>query len=211
MATTMKFLVNDTDADVTYAVTPANYGEVDLINDYLVWTAGDTTVKDLMTHEPTVDELNAAASVIDSVDVMVALCLWVDYSHDRGGAYYTHLVKGMGINKRYSFCFSFDGATATIPTLEAWDDDTHTTYAKHVLGNGTPANSMVKAVKTTDALPGASWAGTAIAGLSNRIELDSAALSGAKDLYANIKNVIPADYTQPGAETYILTVRYTYA
>ena len=210
--TSMGFLINYVDADVTYAVTPADYIELDLTNDYLIWTAGDATVKDLMTHEPTADELNAAASVIIDSDVTVALCLLMDYSHDIGGTIYTHLVKGMSENKRYVYCFSFDDATATIPTLEAYDDDTHgATPSKHVLGNSTPANSFVKAIKTTDALPGAAWAGTAIAGSSNTIELDSAALSVAKDLYANIKVVIPTDYATPAAETYILTVRFTYA
>ncbi len=212
MATALIVRTNYVDADINYVTTPADYIAMDLVNDYLIWTAGDATVKDLMTHEPTADELNAAASIIDDLlDVEVALCLLMDYSHDVGGAYYTHIVIGMGENKRYVFCFSFDGATATIPRLEAWDDDTHTTSAKYVLGNGTPANSFVKAVKTTDALPGASWVGTAIAGASNYVELDTAALTVAKDLYTNIKLVIPAAYATPSAETYVLTVRFTYA
>jgi len=207
----MDFLINYVDADIAYETTPADYISVDLDNDYLIWTAGDDVVKDLMTHEPIADELNAAASVIDDTDpVTVALCLLMDYSHDVGGPYYTHKVLGMGENKRYVFAFSFDNVTATIPRLEAWDDDNHDSADKHVLGAGTPANSFVKAVKTTDALPGAGWAGTAIAGASNYIELDSAALSGAKDLYANIKIVIPGNYTIPAAESFVLTVRYNY-
>lgn len=211
MATAMSFLINYVDADVAYAVTPADYIELDLVNDYLIWTAGDSVVKDLMTHEPTSDELNNAASVIsDSADTTVALCLLMDYSHDVGGAYYTHKVIGMGENKQYVYCFSFDGATAMIPRLEAWDDDNHTKSDKHVLGAGTPANSFVKAVKTTDAPAGAGWAGTAIAGASNYVELDSAALTVAKALYANIKIVIPTAYATPVAETFVLTVRYTW-
>lgn len=211
MATAMTFRVNYVDATVAYGTTPADYIAVDLTNDYLIWTAGDSTVKDLMTSEPTASELNAAASVIsDSADVTVALCLLMDYSHNVGGAYYTHKVIGMSENKRYVFCFSFDDVTATIPRLEAWDTSAHSTTAKNVLGAGTPANSMVKAIKTTDGLPGAGWAGTAIAGASNYVELDSAVLSGAKDLYANIKIVIPTAYATPAAETFVLTVRYTY-
>ena len=212
MATTMQFGINYIDAAVTYAITPADYILVDLVSDYLIWTAGDAVVKDLMTHEPTADELNAAASIIDDVlDVEVALCLLMDYSHDVGGAYYTHKVIGMNENKRYVYCFSFDDATATIPRLEAWDTSAHATANKHVLGAGTPANSFVKAIMTTNALPRVGWVGTAIAGASNYVELDIAALVAAKDLYANLKIKIPAAYVTPAAETYVLTVRYTYA
>lgn len=211
---TMTFLVNYVDAAVNYATTPADYIEVDLTNDYLIWTAGDATVKDLMTHEPTADELNAAASIIDEAsDVDVALCLLMDYSHDVGGSYYTHEVKGMGENKQYSFCFSFDGATATEPQLEAWDDSDHDSTDLNVLGAGTPADTMVKAVCTTNSLPGASWAGSPVAGSSNVVLLNDSdgALSGAKDLYANIKIVIPTAYATPAAENFVLTVRHTYA
>lgn len=209
--TNLSVRINYVDATVNYATTPADYITLDLVNDYLIWTAGDDTVKDLMTHEPIASELNSAASIIDADDpITVALCLLMDYSHDVGGSYYTHLVKGMSENKRYVFAFSFDNITATIPRLEAWDDDNHDSADKHVLGAGTPADSFLKAVKTTDALPGAGWVGTAIAGASNYLLLDSAVLSGAKDLYANIKVVIPADYSTPAAETFILTVRYTY-
>jgi hypothetical protein len=211
MATAMIFRVNYVNAAVAYATTPADYITADLVNDYLIWTAGDATVIDLMTHEPTAGELNAAATIIsDSAATTVALCLFMDYSHDVGGAYYTHKVLGMSEDKQYPYCFSFDGVTATIPRLEAWDTSAHSTAVKNVLGLGTPANSMVKAIKTTSGTPGAGWVGTAIAGAANYVELDSAVLSGAKDLYANIKIVIPISYATPSAETFTLCVRYTY-
>jgi hypothetical protein len=211
MATTMKFLINYVDSDVAYATTPADYIEVNLTNDYLIWSK---TLADLMTHEPTADELNAAAEIIDpSLAVTVTKCLLMDYSHDVGGSYYTHLVIGMSLNKKFVYCFSFDGATATEPQLEAWDTSAHTTYVKNVLGLGTPANSMMKGKCTTTTLPGVGWAGTALAGPSNVLLLNdgSGALSGAKDLYANLKIVIPTAYSTPAAETFILTVRYTWA
>jgi len=210
MATNLDVRINYVDADVDYATTPADYITLDLINDYLIWSK---TLNDLMTHEPTADELNAAAEIIDpSLAVTVAKCLLMDYSHDVGGSYYTHLVKGMSENKKFVYCFSFDAATATEPQLEAWDDSGHTTIVKHVLGAGTPANSMMKGVCTTVTLPGVGWAGIALAGGSNVLLLNdgSGALSVAKDLYANLKIVIPAAYSTPAAETFILTCRYTY-
>jgi hypothetical protein len=221
MSTTLTVSANIVDADVNYETTPADYIDLDLTNDYLIWTAGDATVKDLMTHEPLTSELNAAATSIDPDDATtVSLCLLMDYSHDVGGAYYTHTVIGMGLNKRYVFAFRFDGATASEPQLEAWDDSNHDSYDNHVLGNATPANSMVKAVCTTSSLPGASWTGTAIAGSSSTrvVQLNdgngaiAAPASGeTTDLYANIKIVIPAGYATPATETFILTVRYTYS
>jgi hypothetical protein len=126
----------------------------------------------------------------------------------------------MGENKRYVFCFSFDGATANEPQLEAWDNSDHDTIDKHVLGFGTPANSMVKAICTTLALPDASWVGTAIAGdgVTRVVKLNAG--NGALDvletgetsqeLYANIKIEIPMAYAIPAVESFILTVRYTW-
>ncbi len=79
---------------------------------------------------------------------------------------------------------------------------------------------MVKAVCTTDTLPGASWAGTAIAGDdSARVVLlnsGNGALGALPtgdsyhELYANIKIVIPGGYGTPSVETFVLTVRYTW-
>jgi len=219
MATAMKFLTNYVDADVDYFTTPADYIELDLTNDYLIWTGGDATVKDLMTHEPIASELTTAAEVIsDSVDVTVTLCLLMDYSHDVGGTYYTHKVLGMSENKQYVYCFAFDDATATEPQLEAWDTSGHTDTDKNVLGAGTPADSMVKGKCTTVSAPGASWVGSVIAGASDVILLNAGngALSDpgsglTNDLYCNLKIVLPTAYATPSVETFVLTVRYTWA
>lgn len=210
MATALTVRVNYVDADVAYGTTPADYIALDLTNDYLIWSK---TLADLMTHEPTASELNAAAEIIDPAsDVTVAKCLLMDYSHDVGGAYYTHLIKGMSENKKYVFCFSFDAATATEPQLECWDTSGHTTNNKNVLGAGTAANSMVKGVCTTTSLPGVGWAGAALAGASNVLLLNdgNGAIAVASDLYANLKIKIPAAYSTPAAETFVFTVRYTY-
>jgi len=221
MSTNLSVRVNYVDADVTYQTTPADYITLDLDNDYLIWTEGSDVVKDNMTHEPTPSELNEASTIIDNDDdKQVSKCLLMDYSHNVGGAYYTHLVKGMGENKRYVFAFSFDGATASEPQLEAWDDENHNTYAKNVLGAGTPADSMVKAVCTTDILPGEDWAGTPIAGSDSARIIELNAGNGAlgdvpsgqisQELYANVKIVIPQSYSVPFIENFVLTVRFTW-
>lgn len=220
MATTMTFRVNVTANDDNYQTDASDFLTVNLTNDYLVWSAGDATyVKDLATAEPSAAQLNNAATQIsDSADVTVDKCFIMDYSHDFGGAYYLHEINNMGENKQYVFCFSFDGDTASEPQLEAWDDSGHDSTDLHILGNGTPASSMLKGVCTTSGLPGASWAGAAIAGSSNVLLLNDgngalAALGSgesSQELYANLKIVIPQSYATPAAETFILTCRHTW-
>ena len=214
--TNLDIMVNYVDADVNYETTPADYITMDLDNDYLIWTEGDATVKDLMLAKPTSDQLNAAATLIDPDAIKtVNLCLLMD---DSGlGGYYTREVKGMSENKRYVFGFSFDGATASEPVLEAWDDSNHDSTDNNVLGAGTPASSMLKAVCTTNALPGSSWVGTAIAG-ANTLQLNAGngAISDpgsglTTELYANIKITIPASFATPAVETFCLTCRYTWS
>ena len=196
--------------EIEYGGTGANYLDVNLTTDYFIWTAGSDDVKD-GEDEPTQDELNQASTIIDSSDVTIAHCLLFDYS-----AGLLDEVEGMGDNKRYVFCFSFDGATATEPQLEAWDDSNHNSTDKNVLGVETGEDSFIKAICTTLGSPGASWAGTAIAGtdvllLNNENgALDAPATGETTELYANCKIVIPANYDTPAIETFVLTVRYTY-
>jgi hypothetical protein len=216
MATTMQFLINYVNADNSYDLVPSNFIPVNLSTDYLIWT---DSLADLMTSEPTQDEINAAAPVIsDDADVEVTNVLLMDASHDIGGSYYTHKIIGVGENKRYVFVFSFDGATATEPQLEAWDSNLHTSFNKNVLGAGVALNSMIKGVCTTDALPGASWVGSALAGGTEVLLLNNGngalgepASGENNDLYANLKIVLPEDFATPGAETFVLTTRFTWA
>lgn len=221
MTTSLSVRMNLVDADVSYQTTAANYITLDLANDYLIFTSDSTDVDDRMSSEPTSNELNDSATQISqSADVTVEKLYVMDYSHSWSGSYYTYEVKGMSENKRYVFAFSFDGATASEPQLEAWDDSDHDSTALHVLGNGTPASSMVKAICTTNSLPGASWSGTAIAGsgTGRYIQLNdgNGALSSVpsgqstQELYANVKIVVPAAYSTPASETFVLTVRYTW-
>lgn len=117
-----------------------------------------------------------------------------------------------GGNTRYVFAIYFDGATAGIPYLEAWDDNTHATCADDFLGDGTPANSTLRAVATTNAVPGsATWAGTPLAGTGSRISLDTAALVGAKNLYFNIKQVIASTFAPQSNSDIVLTLRFLYS
>ncbi len=113
---------------------------------------------------------------------------------------------------RYVFAIYFDGPTAGIPYLEAWDSDAFETAANDYLGGGTPENSTIRAVVTTNGPPGsATWAGTPLAGDSSRIALDVAALAAAKNLYWNMKLLLPAAFTPQTVSDLVLACRYLYA
>ena len=84
MATNLTVIVNKTDADHDYANYPSDYVEMDLVNDYLIWTKGGAGVAD-GEDEPTESELNAAATVIDPIlSVKVEKCLVFDKSEGAG-------------------------------------------------------------------------------------------------------------------------------
>jgi len=209
MATNVIVRINHADASHSYASNPGDYIDVDLAADRIIWTAGSAAVYNHCGYSPSASQLNVAATLITGVDVEVAECFLDDVSSvDK-----LHTVIGMGSNaSRYVFCFSFDGATATEPTLEAWDTSAHSTFNLYVLGNGGINDSMIHAICTTAGAPSSGWSGTSIAGSGGVINLDNGggALSGAADLYANIYIKIPASFPTPEASTPVLTIRYTY-
>ena len=117
-----------------------------------------------------------------------------------------------GGNTRYVFAIYFDGATAGIPYLEAWNSSAHSAADDDFLGGVTPFNSTLKAVATTNGAPGsATWAGTPLSGTDSRIALDTEALSGAKNLYFNIRQVIPSTFSPQSDSSIVLTCRYLYS
>lgn len=123
----------------------------------------------------------------------------------------------LGGDKRYVFAAYFGGATATVPYLEAYDDNTNTTWAKRALGAGNAANSIFRAIATTNGSPGsATWTGTPLAGTDSRIALDTGALVGAKYLYWNMKMLVPrtaANWTasERADSNLNLAIHYTYS
>ena len=202
-------------SEIAYGASGANYIDLDLSlgRDYLIWTGrNDKGVAD-GEDEPTETELNASSPVIQTTDELVPYYLLYDYS-----AGLLREISGMGENKRFVYCFSFDGDTATEPTLEAWDDDTHNTVDKHVLGGISGYDSFVKAFCSTTLTPSVDWVGTALQGSGSVLGLndgDPIDMSGVPsgetyNTYANIKIVIPANYGTSGAETFVLTTRYSY-
>ncbi len=192
MATNLLVRINNSLTDGTYAANPSNYVTLDTAKDYFIFSQGSATVADGQAI-PSQDDLNRAGVVISAVSaVTVPKYFLADVS--------VNLLKEIKLSgnnsNRYVFCASFDGATASEPILEAWDDDNLNTYTLTCLGAGTPNSSWFKAICTTHSAPSYGWAGTPLAGTgaSNSVLLNGGlgALTVATDLYFNLKIIIPA-------------------
>lgn len=211
MATNLDVHVNTTAVDQDRIAQPGNYVQFDVGNDKLIWSAGSTAVADGQD-TPTTTELNEAATIIQATATEIDKLFLLDVSDV--GVELKEVDLAGSTDTQYVLNFSFDNATASEPTLEAWDNDTHTTANFNVLGAGTPANSMIKAVLTTSGSPGASWTGTPIAGASlpNVLELNAGggAFGSASEVYVNLQVVIPASFPTPFAENPVLSIRYTF-
>jgi hypothetical protein len=210
MATNLNVYANITAVDDTRLAQPGNYVQMDLANDKLIWSAGSAAVID-GADTPSNAELDEAATIIQASATEIDKLFLLDFSDT--GLELKEIDLAGSTDTQYVICFEFDNATASIPTLEAYDDNTHTTANNNVLGLGTPASSMIKAVLTTSGTPGAAWTGTPIAGAvaPNVLDLSGAPLAVATDVYINIKVEIPASYATPFIETPVLTVRYTFS
>lgn len=211
MATNLDIHVNTTAVDSDRIAQPGNYVQMDLANDKLIWSAGSAAVID-GGDTPTNVELDEAATIIQTTDVEIDKLFLLDFSD--AGVELKEIDLAGSTDTQFVINLSFDNATASEPTLEGFDDNTHTTANLLVLGNGTPGDSMVRAVLTTGGSPGASWVGTPIAGASlpNILELNGGggALGGATEIYVNLKVLIPGNFSSAFTEAPVLTVRYTF-
>lgn len=205
-------LNNDT-IDSEFGTSGVNWTEMAVGdgNDFLVWTKGDDVVKD-GEPVPSQSELIQAGVILTGLEQVVPKYLLADISSDL-----LREIFNMGNqNKRYVMAFSFDGATASEPTLELWDDVNLDSTDETTLGAGVPSSSWWRGITTTDALPGADWAlsggFTRLAGASDGHFLwlndQNGALPGADILYCNLAIVVPASAIQGGSAAPIWAVKF---
>lgn len=208
MSTQLTVYVNTGTLDAERGSSAVEFTEMNLTNDYMVFSAGSDTVKD-GEPLPTPQQLNSAAPLITTVDVEIAHYFLADASDNE----LKEISLGGNQNARYVFCFSFDGATASEPVLELWDDDDLDSIDTYSLGEGDANSSFFRGIVTTDSLPGASWTGTRLAGSSDNhflwLNNNNGELTTAKDLYCNLRATIPADFGQASAETPVIAIKYT--
>nr|WP_319491797.1 hypothetical protein [uncultured Desulfobacter sp.] len=188
----------------------SNWVVMDLENDALAWCSEQQTDGDELsgTRYPVVipDSGSNESEKTFIKDASVAEFAQVPLAGTSAGGQ-------SGGDNQFVFAIYFDGATAGVPYLEAWDDTGHDTADDNFLGGGTAADSSIRAIATTNGSPGsATWAGTPLAGTDSRIELDTAALTAAKNLYFNIKQLVTNGIHTPGSSTaLVLTLRYLYS
>jgi len=210
MPTALKVYVNVSTNDLPRASSPGDYVEMDLNVDKIIFSNGSAIVADGLPIPSETNLTYAGAIISETVPVNVPKYFLADASagilreiHNAGNQ-----------NKRYVVCFAFDGLTSAEPRLELWDDSSLTTVLLYSLGAGYPEYSWWKGVVTTDAAPGTDWLGTTLAGdATNRfLWLNNGAgaipLTVAKDLYVNLKIVIPAGAGQAGADLPAFAVKW---
>lgn len=207
MSTALTIYANTGTSDVEVGASGAEWTEIDIINDRLIFSAGSDNVAD-GEPSPSDTQLNSAGIVLTGAEITVDKYFLDDVSENE----LKEIVNMGSDNKRYVLAFSFDGATASEPTLEVWDDSDMDSIDLVCLGEGTASSSWFRGITTTSGLPGAGWAGSRLAGSSDGYFLwlndESGALSGADVLYCQLKIVIPATQTDAGANTPVIAIKY---
>lgn len=204
----LKVYLNCDTQDLPLGSSGVDWVEANLAADFLVFSNGSATVKD-GEPIPSAFQLNQAGVVLSDSEQVVPHYFLADVSEDL----LREIHNAGNQNKRYVFCFSFDGDTASEPVLELWDNSSLDTTDLFSLGAGVPTNSWFRGVVTTDGLPGVDWVGSKLAGSTDGhflwLNNLGGALSTAKDLYCNLKIVVPASFPSASAEAPIMVVKYT--
>jgi len=200
---------NTGSSDVEVGTSGSDWTAIDVDNDRLIFSAGSTAVADGQA-SPSDTQLNSAGTLLYTGHPEIT----VDkYFLDDNNAGILKEIHNMGEgNYRYVIGCSFDGATASEPRLEVWDDADLDSVDNVSLGSGTPANSFFRGITTTDALPGASWSGSRLAGSSDGYFLFlnnlNGALSGADVLYFQMKIVIPSTQITAFSNQNVMVVKF---
>jgi len=211
--TNLTIYVNTGADDIERGESGAEFTEVSVANDTLIFSSGSAIVADGESI-PSSSELTQAGVLTSEVaDVEVEKYFLADVS----AVQLKEIFNAGNLNKRYVFCFAFDDETATEPTLELWDDTDMDSSDLYSLGAGTPADSWWKGLTTTAGLPGVDWANDGatikLAGGADGNFLwlndENGALSVADDLYCNLTIVIPTNPNQSGLEQPVIVIKYT--
>lgn len=196
--------------DAELGASGVEFTQISPDNDQLIFTAGSTEVDD-GEDLPSATELIQAGVRWTGSQIIVSGYFLSDLDANE-----LKQATLMGnVNKRYVLAFDFDGATASEPTLEFYDDENLDSIDNTMLGAGTASNSWVKGITTTDGLPGVGWATSAAhlagSGDGNFLLLNNnnGALVGADTLYANIAIIVPASASNSGfSNTPIMAIKW---
>ncbi|MFA5048514.1 MAG: hypothetical protein WC516_05835 [Patescibacteria group bacterium] len=202
--------VNTGATDVEVGTSGSEWTSVDETADEIIFTNGGTGVTD-GDPLPSETELNAAGLVLLTPRVEQTITKYFLADND---ANELKQINNMGAgNYRYVMAFSFNASTVSEPVLEVWDDSDLDSIDLVCLGAGTAASSWFRGITTTDALPGAGWTGSRLAGSADGnflwLNNQNGALAGADVLYCQLKIVIPSTQTASAALNPVMVVKYT--
>lgn len=194
--------------DSELGASGVEFTEISPTNDELIFSAGSDVVKD-GEPIPTQAQLISAGVVLTGAEQVVPEYFLQDVSEVE-----LKEIFNMGNqNKRYVLAFDFDASTASEPVLEIWDDTDMDSIDDTTLGAGTASLSWWRGITTTDALPGADWVGSRLAGSSSGnflfLNNENGALTGADTLYCQLKIVIPATASAGGSANPIIAIKWT--
>lgn len=209
---TLTFIYNKTATDSSYASAPGNYGVISTSIDTVVFTGGGIDDVDKGMGDLTLASGTRSATIRPSSAAYV-----IPYTYVESGAN-MYRVPLCGQNTgRYVFGVSIAGTMNSDLYLEAWDDNTFSTYNLPVLSGTANSSyeSYVNAIRTTHQEPQTmDWdggdAGAAyLRGQSDRVGLDNSSSITDKEVYFNIYIKLETD-TQTFHNTPILGFRYLY-
>jgi len=208
MSTSLTVYANTDNQDLALNTSGVDWVEIDTANDRLIFSAGSDNIKDGES-SPSDTQLNSAGIVLTGSQITVD-----KYFLDDTSANELKEIELMGSdNKRYVMACDFDGATASEPTLEIWDDSDLDSIDLVCLGSGTASSSWFRGITTTNALPGTGWTGSRLAGSSDGnflwLNNENGALSSADTLYFQLKIVIPATQTDAGTNNPVIAIKYS--
>ena len=203
----LNIYVNTGSQDTEVGSSGAEWTEIDVDNDELIFSAGSADVDDGQSI-PSEAQLSSAGILLDGTEQTVDRYFLSDNS---SGTLKEILNMGAG-NYRYVLGFQFTTNTASEPVFEIWDDIDLDSINLTCLGAGTASSSWFRGITTTNSAPGASWTGSRLAGSSDGYFLylndENGALVGADVLYCQLKIVIPATQEDAGAENPVICVKY---
>lgn len=207
MSTVCKIYANVSTSDSDLGTSGANYVEIDLDNDRLIFSAGSDVVIDGGS-SPSDTQLNQAGILLTGSEITVS-----KYFLDDDSANELKQIHNMGSgNYRHVLAIDFDGSTASEPTLEVWDNDDLDSIDLICLGEGTASSSWFRGITTTDGLPGVGWTGSRLAGSADSYFLwlnnENGALSGADTLYCQMKIIISSTQLEAGAEAPVIAIKF---
>jgi len=205
----LTFHVNTSAIDSPLGTSGVDFTQFSEGNDKLIFTQGNASVADGQP-SPTQSQLISAGIQLTGSQIVVS-----DYLLDDVSAALLKSIDLMGnIDAQYVAACDFDAATASEPVLEAWDDSTYLTAVSTMLGSGTPSNSFVRGITTTNNPSGSNWIVTgkrlAGSGASNFLFLndENGALPSAATLYFQLAVVVPASQTTGFSSNFKLVIKW---